>query len=326
MKKFLIRFILFCLPLAAISYSTDVFVSKELKKSNTYTEGEYSTWNDIYDGKINSDIVVYGSSRAWEHIDPTMITDSLHTTAYNLGINGHTFWLQYLRHKLLLEHNTKPKLIIHSLDIFTLNKGEDLFNPDQFLPYMLFNEEMKNSIADYNGYKLPDFFIPLIRYYGKTDALKNTVKLLLKPSVNPVMRVKGYQGQEKEWNSDFDKVREKMDYFVAKYDTASIMLFDKYLEECKEKNIKVVFVYTPEYIEGQKFIKNKEALMAIYNRFSKKYNIPFYDYSNDPLCFEKKYFYNVLHLNKAGAELFTAKLIQRLKEDNPGTDIWPSVK
>lgn len=326
MKKFLIRFILFCLPLAAISYSTDVFVSKELKKSNTYDDGEYSTWNDVYDGKINSDIVIYGSSRAWEHIDPTMITDSLHTTAYNLGINGHTFWLQYLRHKVLLEHNKQPKLIIHSLDIFTLNKGGDLFNADQFLPYMLFNNEMKNTILDYNGYQYLDFFVPLIRYYGKTVALKHAFSLLRHPSENPVIRVKGYQGQPFEWNSDFDKVRKKMDSFEAKYDTASIILFDQYLAECKSKNIKVVFVYTPEYIEGQKFIKNKEALMAVYNRFSKKYDIPFYDYTNDSISLQRKYFYNVLHLNKEGAELFTSKLIQRLKEDNPHTDIWPAVK
>lgn len=323
MKKFVIRILLFIIPVIAISYSADLLISKELKKSNTYASGEYSTWNDIYNGKINSDIVIYGSSRAWEHIDPVIIGDSLHTTVYNLGIDGHTFWLQYLRHNLLLEYNTKPKLIIHSLDIFTLNKGEDLFNPDQFLPYMLFNKEMKNGIESYNGYKYPDYKLPLVRYYGKTDALKCGLNFLFHQASDSVLRIRGYQGQDKTWNADFDKVREKMDYYVARYDTASIILFDRYLQECKSKNIKVVFVYTPEYIEGQKFIKNKEALMALYKRYSKKYEIPFYDYSNDTISYQKKYFYNVLHLNKAGAELFTTKFVNELKGIYPETFILP---
>lgn len=302
------------MPIVLLAYFMDLLISKELKKSKSYTEGEYSTWNDIYDGKVNADIVIYGSSRAWEHFDPSIIEDSLHTSVYNLGIDGHTFWLQNLRHELLLKYNRKPKLIVHSLDIFTLNKGKDLFNPDQFLPYMLFNNEMRNGIESYNGYKYPDFEIPLVRYYGKKDALKYALKFLLnKGGDDPVLRVKGYQGQDKTWNTDFDKVREKMDYFTAKYDTASIMLFDRYLQDCKSKNIKVVFVYSPEYIEGQKFIRNKEALMDIYKKFSIKYDIPFYDYSNDTICYQKQYFYNVLHLNKAGAELFTSKFAQELK-------------
>ena len=47
----------------------------------------------------------------------------------------------------------------------------------------------------------------------------------------------------------------------------------------------------------------------LFKKFSKKYDIPFYDYSTDTLCFHKKYFYNALHLNKTGAEIFTNKLI-----------------
>lgn len=317
MKKFLIKFLLFILPLVLIAYSADVFISKQLKKSNSYTGGEYTTWNAILDGKVNADIVIYGSSRAWEHIDPNMIADSFHTSVYNLGIDGHTFWLQYLRHTQLLKFNSKPKLIIHSLDIFTLNKGKDLYNPDQFLPYMLFNNEIKNATLCYNGYQYLDYEIPLLRYYGKTDALKNTIKLYKDPLSDTVIRINGFQGKEQTWNTDFEKVKEKMDFFDAKYDSASIGLFERYLNECKSNNIKVVFVYTPEYFEGRKFIKNKDKLMAIYTMFSKKFDIPFLDYTDDPISYQKKYFYNVLHLNKTGAELFTTKLIDTLKTFYP---------
>ena len=252
--------------------------------------GEYSVWNDIYNGKISADIVVYGSSRAWVHINPIMISDSLHTTVYNLGIDGHNFWLQYFRHLLLLKYNSKPKLVIHSLDIFTLQKREDLYNADQFLPYMLFNDEIKDATICYKGYNATDYKLPLVRYYGKKEAVINAIKLFINPTSNTVMRVKGYQAQNKQWNTDFDKAKLKMKAYEAKLDTPSIVLFEKYLNECKAQNIKIVFVYTPEYIEGQQFIKNRGEIIAIYTKFSKKYDIPFYDYSNDTLSFQKKYF------------------------------------
>jgi len=326
MKKFVTKLILFIIPIALISYGADVFISKELKKSNTYVGGEYTTWNAIYDGKINSDIIISGASRAWEHINSTRLGDSLHTTVYNIGINGHTFWMQYLRHRLLLEHNRKPKLIIHSLDIFTLRKGADLFEPDQFLPYMFFDNEMEKSASSLRGYSFFDYNLPLLRYYGKKEAIMQAMKLFIKPSGDSLIRIRGYRAQDQPWNNDFERVTAKTKSFEVKFDTASLNLFDRYLNECRTNNIKVIFVYSPEYIEGQRFVKNRDEIIGVYTKFSKKYDIPFYDYSNDSLSFQRKYFYNALHLNKVGAELFTGKLIQRLKADSLVTGMWPSGK
>src|SRR5688572_30478180 len=131
MKVFLKQLILFLLPIAVSAYFIDRAISLNLKRSNTHAYKEYPTWNSILNGTVNSEIVIYGDSRAWVQIDPSMIGSALNTGAYNLGIDGHNFWMQYLRHSLLLKNNVKPKLIIHSIDAFTLQKREDLFNPDQ---------------------------------------------------------------------------------------------------------------------------------------------------------------------------------------------------
>ena len=312
MKKFAFQFLFFLLPIFIFFYPADLFLSKELKKSHIKSD-EFSVWNDIFAGKINSGIVIYGSSRAWVHIDPTMITDSLHIPAYNLGIDAHNFWLEYLRHSILLEHNAKPKLIIQTLDNSTLSKKETLSNLEQFLPYMLFNNEIKNATISYEGFSPIDYDFPLIRYYDRKLAIITAIKLFIWPKNNPVVRVKGYQGSKESWNSDFDNAKKEMPFYEVKLDTPSIHLFERYLNECKAKKIKIIFVYPPEYIEGQKFVKNRDEVMALYTNFSKKYDIPFYDYSNDSLSFHKKYFYNSEHLNKTGAELLTKDIIKKLK-------------
>lgn len=309
MKKFIKQILLFLLPIILISYFADSYISTNLKKSNSFAEKEYSTWNAIIDGKINSDIVIYGSSRAWRHIDPTMISKNLNVSTYNLGIDGHNFWLQYLRHSLLLENNTRPKIIILSLDVFTLQKVNDLYNSDQFLPYMLWNDKIKNATISYEGFKSIDYVIPLLRYFGKGNAVQVAMK-----TKNKVERIKGYQGKDQQWNTDFDKAKNSMKKYEKELDSASIILFERFLNECISKDIELVFVYSPEYIEGQKFVRNRREIISFYKKISEKFNIPFYNYSNDAISYQKKYFYNASHLNKTGAELFTKKLIDSLRK------------
>lgn len=314
MKKFTFHLILFFILFILISCAFDIFFSMNLKKSNSYADGEYSVWNDLYNGEINSDIVIYGSSNAWVEIDPGIISDRLGVSAYNLGINGHNFGLQYFRHSILLKFNRSPKLIIHTINAATFQKAEDLYNPDQFLPYMLKNEEMKNALIRYNGYKIIDFHLPLIRYYGKKKAILHSLYLILNPSSNVIMRLKGYQGKNKPWTDDLKKAKEENQYLEFKLDTSLIYLFENYYNECKKNNIRIILVTPPEFIEGQEFVRNRPELMALNHKLSQKLDIPFFDYSNDTMSFQKKYFYNSGHLNITGAELFTNKLIDDLKK------------
>ena len=299
------------LPIITIAYSTDIFISNNLKKSNLYAHKEYATWNDILEGKVNAKVVIYGSSRAWVHINPTMIADSLNTTAYNLGIDGHSFWLQYLRHQLLLQNNKKPDLIIYSIDEFTLVKNPDLYNYEQFLPYMLWNTPIKKSTYSYNHFSLLDYCIPLLRYMGESNAVQTAVKMKKSKIINTA-RVRGYEGQELIWSKDLDEAKSRNVKIKAKIDSASVKLFENFIVDCAKNNIEVVFVYTPEYIEGQRLFENREEALNTFSSLSKKYNIKYFDFSKNFMCFNKIYFYNSLHLNKSGSELFTQQLIDSL--------------
>src|ERR1700692_382125 len=100
MKKFLLKLLVFFLPIIILSYGADVFISKNLAKSSS---GANPSWKDVFDGTVNSDIVIYGSSRATEQLDPKIFSDSLKHSTYNLGVYAHNFWLQFLRHRLLLK-------------------------------------------------------------------------------------------------------------------------------------------------------------------------------------------------------------------------------
>src|SRR6187551_2869676 len=134
MRKFLIKTLVFGIVMVLLAFALDALVSHYLRQSKTYAAGEYPVWNDVYDGKINSEIIIHGSSRAVVQIDPAILQKASGKTSYNLGVDGNSIWLEYFRHQQFLQHNVKPMLIIHSLDVFMLSDSVDIFNGEQFLP------------------------------------------------------------------------------------------------------------------------------------------------------------------------------------------------
>lgn len=313
MKKFIVKIVYFIFPLLIISYPLDYGMSYFLSQSNTYP-GEFEVWNDIYNHNANCDIAIYGSSRSWVHIDPEILSDSLNTKVYNFGIDGHNFWLQYLRHLEFIKHNEKPKTIILSVDVFTLQKRVELYELNQFLPYMLWNSNIQKYTSSYIGYDKIDYCLPLIRYYGKSNSLNLIKKNIAENQISYKYRKNGFLGMDKIWNDDLDRAKSKNKSYQIKTDPKSILLFEHFIKQCKKTNIELIMVYTPEHIDGQKFIANRDELVNIYKSLASKYSLNFYDYSKNILCKNKDYFYNASHLNKKGASLFSKDFAHKLKE------------
>ena len=117
---------------------------------------------------------------------------------------------------------------------------------------------------------------------------------------------------DREWNTDLDKAKEKQNSYQVDIDSNTIQLLEQFIQDCSFNEIELVLVYSPEHIDGQNFITNRDQIIKIFNDFSTKYSLIFLDYSNDSLCFDKKYYYNATHLNKKGSEIFSRKLVSEL--------------
>jgi hypothetical protein len=315
MKTFVVRLLYFVLPIVVLAYPLDKLIS-HFVATNTSYPAEYEVWNDIYNQNIKAEIAIYGSSRSWVQFDSKVFEDSLHKSTYNFGIDGHNFWLQYLRHLEYVKHNPKPTHIILSVDLFTLQKRKDLNQPTQFLPYMLWNNTIKEYVSAYEGFKKSDYFIPLVRYGGQTSVLKAAILSSYQNQKNKPFRYHGYRGMDIKWNNDFEKAKQLGKKNVVVIDTPSIRLLETFIHECKQAHIQLAMVYAPEFIEGQAFTRNRVMLMTLFNQISKRNKISFVDYSNHPLSYEKVNFYNASHLNKTGSKLFTQILTHELLKIN----------
>lgn len=311
MRSFFKYFALLSAILFIGSFFLDSLISQGLKKSKS---NYYYIWNDLLEGKINADIVIYGSSRARLHIDPKVLEDSLKLSVYNLGIDGYNFDMIYARHQLLLRRNTQPKAIIFSLDYFTLEKRADLFNSDQFLPY-LNDTFIQIQTQKYKGLSWADYHLPFLRYVGRRRVIREGAQCFFEPSSWQENIYKGYQASDKKWNDSLLHFFKKpTDTILDDLDPHSIKAFEAFIQECKNKNIQLICIYSPEYILGQKHIKQRASRLAYFEEICKTHQILYIDYSNLEICSDKNLFYNTQHLNHQGALLFSKKLSADLKK------------
>lgn len=162
MKKFLIKSFWFIFPILVSAYPLDLLISHNLRKTKD-NFGDREVWKDIYEGKANCEIAIYGSSRAAVHINSKILENFLHKSAYNFGIGGQNFPLQYFEHNQILKQNIKPQIIILSLDSLTFVEKKSIFESNQFLPYLLFNEQFRKYFHKYNNFGISDFYLPLNR-------------------------------------------------------------------------------------------------------------------------------------------------------------------
>jgi hypothetical protein len=309
MRRFLINLVYFAVPFVLFSVGGDFLISSSLQRSAVFAAGEYPVWNAIYNGDLVCDIAVYGSSRAYVHINPQILEDLLGYKSYNFGIDGHNFWTQYFRHEQYLGRNPNPRLIICSLDMSTLAGRGNLYNPEQFLPYMLFDPSIASFTQPYQYFAQAETYVPMLRYAGRRGAILHAGKQLLSPE-SADGRVQGFKGQDNKWIGNDPAI--PGDGLLIRPDSDCIDLFGRFLSQCQQNSIQVVLVYTPEFIGGQARIRNRQEIIATYTRLAQLHNVPFIDYSSDSLSHDQRNFYNTNHLNKTAADRFTEILVRDL--------------
>ena len=92
----------------------------------------------------------------------------------------------------------------------------------------------------------------------------------------------------------------------------AIDLLDNFLSECQEDSISVIIIHSPFQREGFEKIQDHDKMLELFKSIADRHNLPFLDYTDDPISYDTLNFYNAMHLNAHGADLFSAKLAHDL--------------
>jgi hypothetical protein len=185
-----------------------------------------------------------------------------------------------------------------------------LYNLDQFLPYMLFDTSIAAFTAPYQYFSWAEFHLPLLRYAGRRNAILHTGKRLLLPRTT-AGRVRGFKGQDIGWIGNDPPI--PPNGFLVSLDKECVDLFGQFLKQCRQKDIQVILIYTPEFIGGQARIRNRQEIIDTYAGLAQQYDVPFIDYSSDSISHDQRNFYNTIHLNLTAADRFTERLARDIE-------------
>ncbi|MDR0811338.1 MAG: hypothetical protein LBN23_03555 [Paludibacter sp.] len=319
MKKFLIKTLIFCALLITFGFATEYVVDTVFRKiKNIITSSAelvyFQLWNDIFESKVNADVVAVGNSRTWVNINPYILDSILGVNSYNLGLNAQPFPMQYVRFELLKQYNTKPKLVIQNVDCFTFNRNKLSVPDNTFLPFTHI-KPIRNELRQSGVFAA--LYIPAFKYRGKIQFIKQGVQYFCKKELGNTDEAgiyKGFFNKNTAWDDSELNNQLKSGKMNSAKNPEVLTMFDNYLNECKADNIFVVLVRVPMYYKAYEMFSDNEEMTELYCSFAAKYGFTFLDYSEHFLCSDTAYFYNASHLNLAGANIFTAQLANDIDE------------
>lgn len=302
-------FIMKLLAFLAFVYLIDFSLGSMLKKYYFKQDSGYDYLTTYSIEKTTADILVFGSSRAVNIYNTSIIERKTGLTCYNVGRYGEHLFYHYGVLKAVTSRY-KPKMIVLSFDAgnFGIDQ-EDYDRISVFLPYYNHHKELE----------------PLISLKGPYERLKLISHIYpFNSLLLPIITGNSSKGKEKYANNKgFIALHKTFSGSLKTYnyeeyiqlDTQKINYFKSFISECKETGIPLFIVCPPYQIKQIGIDPSISAAIKIAN----ENNVNFFDYSTDSFYRSKpQLFADYRHLNNNGVEIFTNKVFDRISFDKSG--------
>lgn len=264
-------------------------------------KGDYESIDYLLN-RCDDNIVVLGSSVGLNDINTKQLQDSLGITSFNGGANAQTFPYFLTTLKALTSHQQKPEFVILCMSpnnltysgigerykILAPYYNRDISDIDSCLRTHTPYEQLFLSS---NSYRLNTIWFRIFLYNFITAGLTGENGFVAKP-VPPAFPTK----TDPE-NLSAPIVPERQNEI------------NRFIDICQSNDIQLMIILTPQYINSDPAVAGQ--LLDICNRKG----IAFYnDILHPRFNSDSTMFYDNLHLNINGAEIYTLIIMERIKE------------
>lgn len=316
MKKFILKTLLGFVIVSFALFTLDKIVTYGLSKSSFNT---FKDLNDLYNNRINADIVLLGSSRTYAMMNPEILDSILKLNTYNFGQDGATIELQKaIFDDVLINTSPSLKTVVQNIDLTTLLPNKSEYFKEKYYPH-LHRENLYNNLLRFDKTIWKYRYIPLYKYGGSFSTFLRGLLLSLDiPIKENYTKIKGYNPRDKKWNNDFSNYKKSLKTDKIFYDEFLIeegfKILEEFIDETAKMKINYCLVFSPMYSEMYEMQMQNKILKRRLEYYAFKYkHVSFYDYSKLPMNSNKNYFYNSYHLNSKGSDIFSERLANDLK-------------
>lgn len=298
MKKFLIKVAAF----AVLLWMVDVWVGMGCRFFQSRAQGgDTGRLNYIAD-QMEEEVLVFGSSRAIHHYDPRILADSLGLSCYNCGRDGNGIIFSYGQYRLFRDRYV-PRMII--CDIYPSLDLDEKGDNEKFLAWLRYFYDragIDSIFWDVDAGERWKMRSMMRRY---NERFVQVVSDVYRPLQSDI---KGYRPVERTMDYEVEKDTTKIPK-VYPCDTLKMKYWRKLVADCKARGTHLVFVVSPIYQADSK------SVFEPLQNLARKEGIPFlYHYDDSIFSGKRNYFYDSVHLNKEGAEVFTKLFASEVKK------------
>jgi hypothetical protein len=299
-KLFLIRGTIFLIVFFAVDFIVGgIMRIGYFSQKNKYTYGIRQT---------NADVIVLGSSHALHHYVPSIISDSLGMSCFNMGSGGQNIYYHYAVISSIMERYT-PKIIIMDLiyvDYEVTGSEHNTNKLNILLPYLKDNKAVKEVIrlrGPFERLKL------VSRIYPFNSQINEILYSFIKSDRNSYLSMNGYIPLFGEF------IQPRITYEnrnIIQIDPLKVQYIEKVISLCKRHNVRLIMVNSPLlYRYGEVKALSNEVIKGI----ADKYGIEFWNYENDTTFLKPENFFDADHLNDIGAKKYTKAIVTRIKNN-----------
>ncbi len=279
---------------------------------NKKPEGDIKTFSHSINNP-KEDVMIYGSSRGVHGYVSKVFSDSLGLSTYNCSREN----------SLILYHTTifnwalkkhVPKIVI--LDVtpkeLTWKAGENSRTvlTAMLLPYVRRDTAYANLVRD---------LYPRELYKARVSKLYAYNSLIMPIIVGIKFKKENKKANKKDIVNGYlpyhgSRIKQKTpppyDFGDIETDSTATAMFERFVKLAVEHNIKLYVASAPIFAQFDETNSTRD-IQAIL----KKYNIPFFDYTSDPMFLKRENFHDYSHLNDKAAHIYSSLIASRIKQD-----------
>ncbi len=271
---------------------------------NKLRDDDYKDLHLLFNNEIDDEVLIVGSSRAWNHFDVSEIQKITGISTRVVGLSGADFNMQRVLWEQALNNVSDTEYIVHVVGSLEFSKRTDgVFRKYKFYPF-LNNQYVQSNLSKIQPDLWKDQYLPMYKFHGYYNYFLKGLKLnFVNPSYDEYYKYKGFTGFKNIWNGTIT-VESKV---ISDDDINKGMNFIEYEAKlAAEKEKQLILVYTPEHKVTDSLINGKNKIIERLNDLALNHsNMHFLDYSkwygNDDISL----FSNATHLNVKGAKLFS---------------------
>lgn len=298
LKRFIVKFLFIIILFIFLDILTgSIFNILYKKQSND----DYGSLNYTIN-HLSADAMIFGSSRAQNHYNSNILDSCFGFRFFNAGSGGQTMLYNLAVFKSVIKRN-KPKIVIIDIVPFAIEYSKDAYDKLEVLLPFTSDENIRRILSLREGY-WKENLIKSYRFNSKIHEL-----LDFKKKKNDFTGFYGLEGEIDTFKCTQNNQFKSLEDFIHLLDSNQINALREIENECHMNQINLLVIISPiytcpdEYYYMQQYLNKNFPELKLYSFVDST------DFKNSKL------FYDEIHLNRSGANLFTSKICKIIKNN-----------